>query len=140
MNGRVLLDTGPLVAYLRRRDQFHGWAREQLGRLRPPLLTCEAVLTEACYLLRNLVGGGPAVMELLDRGILRVAFQLSEHIGTVSQLLDRYADVPMSLADACLVRMAELHQKSSVLTFDSDFRRYRKHRRQVIPLVMPDSL
>jgi len=137
MHEATLLDTGPLVAFLNRTDRFHEWATAQWERLHPPLLTCEAVLAEACFLVRHLPGGSQAVLELLDRGVIHIAFELQEEAGSVGALLRRYAEVPMSLADACLVRMAERHTKSRVLTLDRDFRIYRKHRRHVIPITSP---
>jgi len=137
MHEVILLDTGPLVAFLNRTDRFHEWAIAQWERMRPPMLTCEAVLAEACFLLRNLPGGSQAVIELLDRGVIHIAFELQEEAGSVAKLMGRYADVPMSLADACLVRMAERHSKSRLLTLDRDFQVYRKHRRHVIPTTMP---
>jgi uncharacterized protein len=137
MKGRVLVDTGPLVAFLNRRDHSHAWAREQLGAIEPPLLTCEAVLTEACFLLGRLRGGTEALMKLLSAGAVAVPFRLDQEIGPVTKLLRKYADVPIALADACLVRMAELVAESAVLTLDKDFRIYRKHGRQVIPTILP---
>ncbi|MDF0642690.1 MAG: PIN domain-containing protein [Nitrospira sp.] len=133
----LLLDTGPLVAFLNRTDRHHEWATDQFDRLRPPLLTCEAVLAEACYLLRHHPGGSQAVVHLLDRGVLQVGFDLEDDVESVVKLMGRYETVPMSLADACLVRMAEGHAKSRLLTLDGDFRIYRKHRRQMIPTIMP---
>lgn len=137
MREATLLDTGPLVAFLNRADRFHEWALAQWARLYPPLLTCEAVLAEACFLLRHLPGGSQAVVELLDREVLLSPFVLQEEAAAVAKLIGRYAKVPMSLADACLVRMAERHSKSRVLTLDRDFQIYRKHRRHVIPTIMP---
>ena len=137
MNRFVLLDTGPLVALRDRRDRYHEWAKEQFAEIRPPLLTCEAVLTEACFLLADLPGGGEAVLEQVRRGLLAIALRLDEEAVAVSQLMARYASVPMSLADACLVRMAEQHANSVVLTLDSDFKLYRMHGRQVVPTTMP---
>lgn len=137
MIARALTDTGPLVAFLDRRDRYHGWAVAQWAQIAPPLITCEAVLAEACFLVRNVSGGGAAVLDLLTRGVLRIDFDLNEGAEAVGKLLRRYASVPMSLADACLVRMAELHPGSRVLTVDSDFRLYRTHGRHVIPTVMP---
>lgn len=139
MNPAVLLDTGPLVALLQRRDHYHRWATEEFDRLVAPILTCEAVVTEACFLVRNLLNGGETVLRLLETGIIRVDFRLSEELASIKRLLARYARVPMSLADACLVRMSEKHPNSVVLTIDSDFIIYRKHGRQVIPLIMPPS-
>ena len=137
MRETFLLDTGPLVAFLNRTDRHHEWAKAQWERVRPPFLTCEAVLAEACHLLRNHPGGSQAVLALVDRGVVQIGFTLEDEAESVATLLGRYGNIPMSLADACLVRMAERHGKSRVLTLDGDFRIYRKHRRQVIPTVMP---
>ncbi len=136
---KLLLDTGPLVAFLNRRDGFHDWAKAQWEEAVPPMFTCEAVLAESCYLLRALPGGSDAVIALLDRGVIRIPFRLDDEVAPVTKLLSRYAEVPMSLADACLVRMAEQHAESSVLTLDRDFRIYRKHGRQVIRAITPYS-
>jgi hypothetical protein len=95
-----------------------------------------AILTEACYLAPR--AGRPAEepLLLLERGVLRLAFDLSDDFGQVSSLMKRYASVPMALADACLVRMSELFSDSVVLTLDSDFRIYRRHKRQRIPVLL----
>jgi predicted nucleic acid-binding protein len=131
------LDAGPLVAFLNRRDRYHAWATEQLAGVRPPLLTCEAVLSEACFLLRRLDGAVDAVFRLLERGLICVGLRLADEAPSVRRLLARYRRVPMSLADACLVRLAELHADSAVLTLDHDFRIYRKSGRQTIPTLIP---
>ena len=138
MRHQVLLDTGPLVAVLNRRDVYHGWASGQWARIEPPLLTCEAVLSEACFLLQSVAGGPKAVMELIQRGIIDPAFHLADHRKPVARLMAKYASVPMSLADACLVRMSELQSDSAVLTLGRDFRLYRKHVRHVVPVIMPE--
>jgi predicted nucleic acid-binding protein len=137
MTRKVLLDTGPLVALVNRRDRYHTWAREQVAELAAPLFTCEAVLTEACHLLRNLNGGIEAVMEMAKRELLAIPFCLEEEAERIVMLIRRYSDVPMSLADACLVRMAEQHVRSAIMTLDSDFHVYRRNGRQVIPTLMP---
>lgn len=137
MNAPVLLDTGPLVAYLDRSDHFHDWARAHFVKIWPPQLTCEAVLTEACFLLRTAPGGSQAVLSLLSRGLVSVSFRLQEEATLIAKLLARYANVPMSLADACLVRLAERHPSSVVFTLDHDFLVYRKNGRQVIPTLLP---
>jgi predicted nucleic acid-binding protein len=138
-SGEILLDTGPLVALLNGRERHHGWVKARLGELRPPLLTCEAVLAEAAYLLRRLDPSAAALMALLDRGAVRLAFQLAANQEPVARLMARYADLPMSLADACLVRMSELHPRATVLTFDADFRVYRRNGRQVVPVIAPSA-
>jgi predicted nucleic acid-binding protein len=134
---RVLLDTGPLVALLDRRDTYHDWAKEQVAHIRPPMLTCEAVITEAFHLLRTLGEARLAILEMLGRKLLAVRFRLDEHHDRIKALLLRYGNVPMSLADACLVRLAETVSGSRLLTLDSDFRIYRLHGRQLIGLLIP---
>ena len=140
MKRRVILDTGPLVALINGRDKYHKWAKLQWGQIDPPLLTCEAVVSEACFLLGGLDGGKIAVLELLQRRILETPFRLDEHVNQIGWLLKKYSNVSMSLADACLVRMSELYSESPVLTLDGDFRIYRKNKRQVIPLLSPVDL
>ena len=134
---RVILDTGPLVALLNRRDRFHAWAADQWSRAAPPLLTCEPVLAEACFLVQPFAGGQAAVLDLVHRGVLDLPFHMNDEAKSVSHLLHKYRDAPMSLADGCLVRMAELHAEGVVLTLDSDFGFYRKNGRQVIPTITP---
>ena len=107
----VLLDTGPLIALLDRRDRHHAWVKTQLGRIVPPLLTCEAVLTEACYLAPRAGRPMEDPLRLLDQGAARLAFDLDEQRSQVSALMLGYANIPMSLADACLVRMSELFEE-----------------------------
>ena len=133
----VLVDTGPLVALIDPSEQHHSWVKAQFTEILPPLLTCEAVLAEACYLARRTNGGVQATLALFERGVARLAFALDEHLSHVSTLIKRYANVPMALADACLVRMAELMTDSVVFTLDADFRIYRPHGRQRIPLLLP---
>lgn len=137
MRGGVLVDTGPLVASINRRDRFHEWAKAQLGRMEPPVFTCEPVLAEACFLLSRLPGGSRAVIEFVARRILEIPFRVEAHARSLASLLEKYADVPMSLADACLVRMSELREDCVVWTLDKHFRLYRRHGRQVIATLMP---
>lgn len=137
MTPHVLLDTGPLVASINRRDRFHEWTRMQFGDITPPLLTCEPVLAESCFLLQAYPGGSAAVLELVHRGILKVAFRLENHIPYIAKLMSKYASIPMSLADACLVRMSELEPQATIMTLDTDFLIYRRHGRQTIPLIAP---
>jgi predicted nucleic acid-binding protein len=137
VRARFLLDTGPLVAFLNRQDRFHAWALGEMDEIEPPLLTCEAVLSEACFLLRHDPAGPAAVLALVDDGLLQIGFYLQTEIRTLRQLLWRYRERRISLADACLIRMAELHAGGVVLTMDGDFRVYRMHGRQVVPTRMP---
>ena len=135
----TLIDTGPLVALLNNKEDNHQWVKAQLRDVEPPLLTCEAVLTETAFLLRRTDTdvGGRTLMALLARQAVRIAFRLDEEHEQVARLMAKYADVPMSLADACLVRMSESHPRARVLTLDSDFRVYRRANRQVVPVAMP---
>jgi predicted nucleic acid-binding protein len=137
MNRVVLVDTGPLVAMLNRHDEHHLWVVDQLARLRPPFLSCEAVIAEAFHLLRRLPRARTAILQMLPNGVLTTPFKLDEHADNVLELVERYANVPMSLADACLVRMSELTTNAFVLTLDSDFQIYRRNRRQRISLITP---
>lgn len=140
MKRNVLLDTGPLVALLDRRDHYHPWAKARFAEVEPPLLTCEAVLTEAVHLLRHLPTGARAVLDLLRLGVLSTPFSVAQESHRLGQLLESYADVPMAFADGCLVRLAELHPGSEILTIDSDFKIYRIHGRQVIPTILPPEI
>ena len=134
---RLVIDIGPLVALLNRRDRHHAWIRGLLDTVEPPLYTCEAVLSESCFLLRRIAGAEAALLTLVARDVVRVEFGLGAEAGAVTALVQKFANVPMSLADACLVRMTELEPDSTVVTLDQDFRVYRRLKRQVVPVVMP---
>ena len=133
----MILDAGPLVALVNARDKDHRWSIAQWSQIEPPLLTCESVISEACFLLAQTRAGGAPVLEMVARDAVRISFRLEEHVRGVRALMRKYADRPMSLAAACLVRMAEVTTESTVLTLDRDFRVYRKNGRQVIPVLMP---
>jgi predicted nucleic acid-binding protein len=135
MAASVLVDAGFVVALLSRRDAHHRWAVAQTPKLAPPWGTCEAAVSEAFHLLG--ARGSPALRAMLRRGSLRVAFDLAQHMEPVLRLMQKYADVPMSLADACLVRMTEALSDAVILTTDADFHVYRRHSRQIVPCVIP---
>ena len=135
MARNVLVDAGFVVALLSRRDTHHPWAVAQLPQCAPPWSTCEAALSEAFHLLG--VRGAPSLSALLRRRSVRVAFDLATHLEPVLKLMHKYSDVPMSLADGCLVRMTETFADPVVLTTDADFRVYRRHSRHVVPCVTP---
>jgi predicted nucleic acid-binding protein len=135
MAAGVLVDAGFLVALVRRDDSHHPWAAAQARRLPPPWRTCEAVLSEAFHLVG--ARGAPAFQTLLGRRALVVAFRLADDLESVLRLMRKYAQVPMSLADACLVRMTETVGDVELLTTDTDFHIYRRHGRQAIPCAMP---
>lgn len=139
MTERVgLLDTGPLVSFLAAGLDHHAWAVEQWKQLRPPLLTCEPVLTEAAFLLKREKRDTEALFSLLERGVIRIAIAVEREQADLRALMRRYRNRPMSLADACLVRLSEIHHAAEVVTLDADFRVYRRHRNNVIPVRMPD--
>ena len=131
----ALVDTGFLVALLSRRDGNHRWAAAQAPRLPPPWMTCEAVLSEASHLLGG--RGTRSLASLLRRGALVCGYRFADDMDAVLKLLEKYADVPMSFAEACLVRMTETLNDPVLLTTDPDFRIYRRHGRQIIPCVLP---
>ncbi len=135
MKSRVIVDTGPLVALLNRTDTHHAWIVQQLHDIQPPMITCEAVLAEATYLTRAVPGARAALIEMLGEGFLTIGMALADHHSAILAMVRRYTDVPMSLADACLVRLAEIYPQSPVLTLDSDFGVYRKNGRQVIEVI-----
>ena len=131
----VLADAGFLVAILADRDANHPWAVATSERHPPPWITCEAVLSEAFYLLGG--AGASSLIELLRQRNVVSAFRLADNSAEVLALLTKYSDVPMSFADACLVRMTETMSQPLLLTTDADFRVYRRHSRQVVPCLMP---
>ena len=135
-----LLDAGPLVALIDAGDRDHEWSRKTLGRLRPPLITCEAALSEALFLLRNDRQAPEKIALLFQRGLIATHPILDTDAGAVLELMSTYSNVPMSLADSCLVRLSEKIPSSVVVTLDSDFTIYRKNRNKKIPLLAPPRL
>lgn len=133
-----LIDTGPLVALLVRDDSQHLWAVEASRQAPATVLTCEAVISEALFLLKRGGHKTDALFALVETGFLRSEFDFHTEYRHVRDLMRRYRDRPMAFADACLVRMAELRPDTSVWTLDSDFRFYRKNRRQTLSLVVPE--
>ena len=132
MNG--IADTGFLVAFANARDAHHDWAVSVAGRVSEPLLTCEPVLAEAAFHL----GSVAIVLEMIEEGLVTLAFDCNDHLPQLAALARRYSDRQPDLADLCLIRMSELFPKHSVITVDEeDFRIYRRNKREVIPLVCP---
>jgi uncharacterized protein len=129
---KLIVDTGPLVALLDKRDSLHNWAVETFENLSPPFLTCEAVMTEASHFLND----SRALRAAWLAGELIVDFDGAKHRDRICAIVDKYA--PMDFADGCLVVMAELHHPATVLTIDrKDFSRYRTHGRNRLRTVMP---
>jgi predicted nucleic acid-binding protein len=137
---RIILDTGPLVAFLNKSDFFHEWAVMQFAQLTPPFFTNESVISEACFLLRNTENGSQNIFKLLERDLIQIPFRLEPEISSVLNLLTKYKNVPMSVADACIVRMSEQISDSVICTLDGDFRIYRKDKRKVIPIITPKNI
>ena len=130
---RGIADTGFLVAFANRRDLYFPWAHALAENVHEPLLTCEAVLAETAFHLKN----SGLVLKLMETGLVRLAFDLENHRPELAELAKRYADRRPDLADLCLIRMSELNPKLPVITVDEDFKFYRRNRREVIPVVMP---
>ena len=133
MAANVIVDAGFLVTLLSRREADHKWADRQALRYPPPWRTCDAVLSEAFHLLDST----DVLSALIRRGAVTSGFDFNETASVVLALMDKYSDVPMSFADACLVRMTEMLSDPLVLTTDGDFRIYRRNGRQVVPCVLP---
>jgi uncharacterized protein len=133
----AILDTGPLVGSLDRDDQWHAWAAIQFSAIQRPALTCEAVISEACFLLRDVPDARQKVFTLVERGILRVVPVLPDESPAIRVLLTRYGK-RMDYADACVIRISELYREHSVVTTDAeDFGIYRRFTRQALPLIVP---
>ena len=135
---RTVVDAVAIVAALDRRELWHKKSDRLFRELPKPLLTCEAVIAEACYLLSESALAIENIMTLISSRTVSIDFSLMEEIGAIDYLMRKYNDVPMSLADACLVRMSEIFD-ASVFTFDTDFRIYRRNRKNVIPLIGIDN-
>ena len=135
---KIIADAGVIVAYLDKRDEHHDWTFEQMKTLPAPYSVCESVITESCFLLSHLHNGEKNVLAMLKAGFLTIDFSLSNEIEAVEKLMQKYETVPMSLADACLVRMSEQIENSAVFTLDSDFHIYRKNGKQKIDLIIPE--
>ena len=131
---KAIADTGFLVAFLNRRDQHHAWALALAGEVVEPLLTCEAVLSEAAFHVKS----AGLVLELVEQGLVCLAFDARKHLKELRKLAARYADRQPDFADLCLVRMSELNPKHAVITVDTrDFGVYRRNGRNAIPLITP---
>jgi predicted nucleic acid-binding protein len=132
----AICDTGPLVGYLNRNDPHHEWAVAVMKQVTPPMLTCEPVLTEAVYFLREDGLEVEPLFRLLERGAIRLQFDVASHWPRIRTLMGRYRQ--MDLADASIVVMSELHARSEVYTVDrKDFTVYRRNDRQMIDFVAP---
>jgi len=121
----ALLDTGVIVALLDRSEKFHQACADAVHQILAPLITCEAVIAESCYLLRSFPGAQEAVLENVAAGTFQIPFQLSRDAPSVKQVLRKYRDRKIDLADACLIRLADEFETPDILTLDKDFAIYR---------------
>ncbi len=137
MTNRTIIDTGPLVGLIRRDDQWSAWSTKVADELPPPFFTCEPVLTEASYLLKNFAGGVDQLLGMVEDGLIVVDFAAALEARQLRSLIHKYHDIPMSLADASVVRMTEIHRDSTVLTVDTGFVIYRRNHNERIPLISP---
>lgn len=129
-----IADTGFLVAFANRNDRHHEWAVGVAERVDAPLLTCEAVLAETTFHLQN----ASLVLDMLREGLVQLSFDARDNLPQLEALARKYADRAPDLADLCLVRMSELHPHHSVVTVDrTDFKVYRRNKRESIPLICP---
>ena len=134
----TLLDTGAIVGLLDRSERYHEACVEALGGISGALVTCEAVITESCYLLRNLKGAPGAVLENVATGVFQIPIPLSRAAREIQRILLKYRDREIDLADACLIHLATELKTGDILTLDRDFDVYRwgakKPFRRMIPL------
>jgi len=129
-----IADSGFLVAFANANDKHHSWAVQLATGITEPLLTCEAVLAETAFHLEST----SVALAMVNDGLVALAFDCRDHLVQLSRLADRYADRKPDLADLCLVRMSELFPKHSVITIDrTDFRVYRRNKRETIPILCP---
>lgn len=134
---RIIADTGPIVALFDRQAEHYHWVTERFAQLDEPVVTCESVLAESAFLMRRDRLNPQWLIDTVRRGVIRCDFDLATEIEAIGDLFRRYHDQPISIADASLVRMSELHPDSVILTFDRDFLVYRRNGRQKIPLLAP---
>ena len=132
----VLLDTGVIVALLDRTEKRHSECVSVIEELKQPLVTCEAVIAESCYLLRKVTGAPEAILENVNQGIFQIPFQLSQSASTVRTILRKYRDIPADFADACLIHLADILNSGEILTLDSDFHSYRWRRTHTFNLMI----
>lgn len=135
----AIVDTGPLVAFFDRSERHHRWVTERVQELDVPMLVCEPVLSETMHLLAPFPRAQDTLFRFLENGSVAIAFRVEEHVTALHLLHQKYQDRPMSLADACIVRMAEIYNHHAVMTLNSDFLVYRKKGRVPLALIYPQA-
>lgn len=138
MKRNVIVDSSVLAALLNKNDTYHQWAVTKIKEIQPPLLTCEAIISEVSFLIGRKQQGINVIFNYLKSGIIELPFCFSDEYEAIEKLMLKYNDVPMSFADACLVKMSEQYRNSCVFTLDSDFLVYRKNGNEVISLIYPE--
>lgn len=133
----VLVDTGVIVALLDRSERQHARCVEVMQGLDRPLVTCEAVIAESCYLLRGLPGAADTILENIERGVFQIPFQLAHATAAVRNILRKYRDLAPDFADACLIQLADELDTGDILTLDGDFDSYRWRRNRPFHLLVP---
>jgi len=133
----VLLDTGAIVALLDATDSFHQRCADALAELRAPLITCEPVIAESCYLLRNLEGAAEAILESIASREFLIPIALADMASPVRRIFRKYRDRRIDLADAVLIHLANEFQTGDILTVDNDFHVYRWGRSNAFRLLIP---
>lgn len=131
-----LVDAGPLIGFLDRDDQWHEWSRRTLEVLDEPLATTETVIAEVCHKLRRVRPALGVIPRLVAEGRLQLVPAFADQPVRIGELLAKYPE--MDAGDATLVVLSELFPRAKLITVDDDFRRYRRLRNQVMPLVMPE--
>ncbi|MFK8014048.1 MAG: type II toxin-antitoxin system VapC family toxin [Gammaproteobacteria bacterium] len=132
----TLLDTGVIVALLDRDERYHLQCVEVVSDIVGPLITCEAAIAEACHLLRRIYGASEAVIENVANGVFQTPVRLVDRATSIQKLIKKYRDVPMDLADACLVDLADQIDTGQILTLDRDFEIYRWRSRRKFRLLI----
>ncbi|HET6401513.1 MAG TPA: PIN domain-containing protein [Candidatus Kapabacteria bacterium] len=139
MSSYQIIDAGPLIALLNPKDSYHSWAKEQFSNTTAALLTCEAVIAEAAHnLSRSHYNGLKLLIEFANAAPIQIPFSYSQNREEILELVVRYSDVPMSFADACLVRISELYPDAPILTLDADFLIYRRNKNERLPVILPE--
>ena len=133
-----IVDTGPLVGWINRRDQWHRWSVSVMKSLEPPLITCESVIAEAAWHLGDSREAVDRLYGLVEAGALRIVPLLPDHVAHLRALSAKYAE--MDFCDAAVVRLSEIYSRAVVLTIDTEhFTVYRRFQNKPIPFIHPSA-
>lgn len=134
---KILIDTGPIVAFLNKNDQHHSYVEEQMRHFPPPFYTCEAVVTECFFLMSRVPQGEDKLIELLESSHIQLESIYTNQSKKIHRFVQQYSNIPMSFADACLVQIAEVSDVSLIFTLDKDFQIYRSSKGAPLSLISP---